>query len=430
MSSASSSTPGFSRGYLAFALAVNYAAMTSLAIAIYFLPVFLTTLQDDSSLSTGASSLTNEQLGRIGGFTFAGLVVGILVTGPLADRFGAKLSAVAGNALVAVGLLAMSLSPGFDALLGAVFCMGLGAGILDMVLSPIVAALQPDNRTGAMNWLHSFFAVGAVLAVLAATLSLQFGISWRMMALILIPIPVAVGVAFAMLRLPPLVPDDGERTPMGTLMRQPVFLVAMVAIFLAGATELGLAQWMPAYSERSLGYSKETAGYALVGFNVAMALGRMSIAAASARFTPMTLMLAGCAATVALFVVACFAPWPVVAMAGCIAVGFTGSALWPSMLATSADLFPRGGATMFGVLAALGNAGGIFMPWGVGVVADHSSMHLGIFTAAACPLLMIVCLLWMQTRMGGEGTARRAGKATMPMGRVVNPATMQAPPQS
>src|SRR5262249_4287837 len=93
------------------------------------------------------------------------------------------------------------------------------------------------------------------------------------------------------------------------------------------------------------------------------------------------------------------APWPGLALAGCVAVGFTGSALWPSMLAVAADQFPRGGATMYGVLAAFGNAGGIFMPWGVGMIADRSGMHLGLFSAAFCPVLMIVCLIWMRTRL-------------------------------
>ena len=41
-------------------------------------------------------------------------------------------------------------------LLAAAALMGCGAGILDMVLSPIVSALEPERRTWAMNWLHSF----------------------------------------------------------------------------------------------------------------------------------------------------------------------------------------------------------------------------------------------------------------------------------
>jgi fucose permease len=54
-----------------------------------------------------------------------------------------------------------------------------------------------------------------------------------------------------------------------------------------------------------------------------------------------------------------------------VLVGFTGSCLWPTTLAVGADRYPRGGATMFALLGALGNFGGIFMPWLVGVVADH-----------------------------------------------------------
>ena len=44
----------------------------------------------------------------------------------------------------------------------------------------------------------------------------------------------------------------------------------------------------------------------------------------------------------------------------------------------------------FGVLACLGNAGGITMPWLVGVVADVSGLRWGLSIAASTPLLMSV----------------------------------------
>ena len=72
-----------------------------------------------------------------------------------------------------------------------------------------------------------------------------------------------------------------------------------------------------------------------------------------------------------------------------MAVGFTGSALWPTMLAVTGNRHPEGGATMFGALAALGNAGGIFMPWLVGAIADRSSLHWGLAVSALAPLLML-----------------------------------------
>lgn len=368
--------------------------MISLAIAVNFMPVYLTTLRVD------LGNLSNEQLGRIGGVTFVGLVVGIAALGPFVDRYGAKRFAVAGNLLVAAGLLAVGLCPNYLALLAAVFVMGLGAGVLDVVLSPIVAALQPSNRTAALNWLHSFYCAGAIFAVLAGTAAIEVGVGWRTLALVMIPMPTAVGVAFGFLRVPPLV-ADGAPVPFRELAVRPFFLVAMAAIFLAGATELGMAQWLPAYAETSLGFSPATGGLALVAFSVAMTLGRMVMGTLGRWYSAYTLMLAGCGGTIVLFLVGCFAPWPEVAIAGCVAAGFTGSALWPSMLAVTADRYPNGGATMYGVLAALGNAGGVFMPWGVGVLADASTMRLGLASAAVCPLLMLGCLLWMRRRAVG-----------------------------
>ncbi|MBN8247123.1 MAG: MFS transporter, partial [Verrucomicrobia bacterium] len=149
--------------------------MMSLAIGLNLLPVFLTTLQAQYG---GAGGLTAEQLGRLGALTFAGLVAGIVVTGPLADRWGAKPFAQLGNAGIAVSLLAAAVAPGYAGLGAALFGLGFGAGLLDMVLSPVVAALNPERRAPAMNWLHSFYCVGAAVTILAGTLALRLGLGW------------------------------------------------------------------------------------------------------------------------------------------------------------------------------------------------------------------------------------------------------------
>jgi hypothetical protein len=63
----------------AYAFALCYAAMVCLAIAVNLMPIFLTTLRVNLG---GRAGLTGEQLGRISAITFAGLVGGILFTGP------------------------------------------------------------------------------------------------------------------------------------------------------------------------------------------------------------------------------------------------------------------------------------------------------------------------------------------------------------
>jgi fucose permease len=371
-----------------------YLAMMSLSIGLNLLPVFLTTL---SATYGGVDGLTGEQLGRLGAISFAGLVTGILATGPMADRWGAKPFAQLGNALIGISLGAAAFAPSYTWLGVAMYVLGCGAGVLDMVLSPVVAALNPTKRAASMNWLHSFYCVGAVVTILAGTVALQLGFGWRTACLILMPLPVGLMVAFAPLHFPAL-STVGGRLRLRTLVKRHWFVLAMLGILLGGATELGMAQWLPAYAETALGYPVWVAGSALLLFNIAMAAGRMVVAAAGTHWNPFQVMAWGCGSSVVLFVIGSFLPIPSVALAACILVGFTGSCLWPTMLAVTADRYPDGGATMYGALGAFGNMGGICMPWIVGWVADWRDLHWGLFISALAPAIMLPLVLVLRKR--------------------------------
>jgi fucose permease len=375
--------------------------MMCLAIAVNLIPVILTTLSRDLG---GEHGFSKEQLGRVEAATFVGLVAGIVGAGPLADRLGAKPFAVAGNLLIGVGLALLRTAPSYAAVLVAAFTMGMGAGILDLVLSPIVCALQPDRRTRAMNWLHCCYSIGAAGTILAATLALQRGGGWRPLSLALVGLPALIGLSFVGAAVPPLVAERQNRMRSRALFREPYFLLALLAIFLGGATELGMAQWLPAYTEDGLGYSQWMGGMALLGFSVMMAVGRIAAGWVGHRFGGIRLMTASCSLAAVLYLISSFAPWRPVALGACIAVGLSVSCLWPSMLATTADRFPRGGASMFGMLAAAGNFGGIFMPWAIGLVADLSSRSLGLAVTTLCPVAMAVLLFGMRGRPSSRGT--------------------------
>lgn len=372
------------------------AAMMSLSLGLNLLPVFLTAL---SAQYGGAAGLTQEQLGRLGAITFVGLVVGILGTGPLADRWGAKPFTLLGNGLVALSLGAAAFAPTYGWLGVAIFVLGLGAGTLDMVLSPVVAALNPERRAAAMNWLHSYYCVGAVVTILTGTLVLQLGGGWRSACLVLLPLPVGLLFAFAPLRFPAL-SAAGGRLRLRSLVRQVWFWGALAALLLGGATEAGMVQWLPAYAETALGFPVWLGGAGLLVFSILMAAGRMVVGAAGAKWDPYRVMAWGCGVSVLLFIAGSFLPVPALALAACIAVGFTGSCLWPTMLAVTADRYPEGGASMYGALGAAGNLGGICMPWLVGVIADWSNLHWGLAISALAPALMLPLVLGLRRARG------------------------------
>jgi MFS family permease len=204
----------------AYAFVLCYAAVVCLAIAVNLMPIFLTTVRVELG---GRAGLSGEQLGRISTVTFAGLVGGILFSGALADRWGGRLFSTLGTLLIGAGLGLLAISPGYSVVLVAVFVMGLGAGILDMVLSPIVAALQPDNRAMALNWLHSFYAIGTVVTVLVGTLAFRLRVGWRTISVMFIAVPLLVALGFLNVNLPRLISDkEGRRTPCAISVATPL----------------------------------------------------------------------------------------------------------------------------------------------------------------------------------------------------------------
>lgn len=367
-----------------YLISLCHGGMICVAIGVNLLPVYLTTF------AVTFGGLNEEQLGRIPAFMFAGVVAGILLSGPLADRFGMRLFTVSGMAIAALGLILMAAAQGYGALLAAGTVSGLGAGILDMAMSPLVSAACPDRRTAALNRLHAYFCIGAIATALAATASLRLGISWRFLATVMALVPLVLLIAFIFVPLPPLLHPGHAREGLRRLLRQPRFLLALAIIALAGATEAGIAQWLPAYSERVLGYDKAVGGVALIAFSLTMAGGRLLAAHRLNRMGPYVLLLVPGTFCVVVYLLGTLLTSPLPALAACVLVGLGCSVLWPTSLSVTADRFPRGGASLFALLAGVGNIGCLIAPWIIGLVAESSSLRIGLLAGTLAPLMLFL----------------------------------------
>ncbi len=372
-------------------------ATMCLAIATYLPPVFLTAF---SEAFGGAEGLSEGKLGFVGSAIFAGFMAGIAITGPLADRWGAKGFVLGGLGCMCAGLVLLASAGNYWALLASVFLLGLGAGILEVVLSPIVAALQPHRRSTALNWLHSFYSIGAVCTVVFSWAAMRDDASWRFVALGVLAVPATLFLGFLGVRTPPMVEEDKDCEPVRSLVLHPFLLGALLLIALGGATEIGMTQWLPAYAELGLGYSPRSSAVALACFSAAMVVGRILAGYAVEYVGGVALILVCCVASVALILTGSFLPYAPVALAACIALGFTSCCFWPTVLGLAADRFPRGGASMYALLAAFGNMGCMIMPSVIGTVAERSALHWGIAASSLCPLAMILLLAAMGLRRG------------------------------
>ena len=167
-----------------------------------------------------------------------------------------------------------------------------------------------------------------------------------------------------------------------------------------GGTELGPAQWLPTYFEEALGWERSNSALALLFFSLAMATGRLVGSRLAQRISPATLIIVS-AATCAVFILLMSQPFsPAVSLVSGVLLGVAVAPLWPTALAYTAGLFPSGGATMFSTLAAAGNAGGVLIPWAVGLAKDHWNLHGALGGIAILPLLLVLILILTRQTQG------------------------------
>ncbi len=372
----------------------SYVSMISLAAAVNSAPVCLTAMASTFGLAEG-------QMGMVAGAIFMGIVVGICVSGPLCDRFGMKPFLLIGAGSQGAGMLCVALAPSHATLLAALFVAGFGGGVLDALLSPLVCALRPDEKPQAMNLLHAFYCIGAALTVCVAMLLLRLHCHWRTVFAVGAAPSIAAIVGFTFSLLPRGVGagEAAERLPVGLLCRSGTFALMALAMLLCGGTELGPAQWLPAYVERALRWERGNAALALLLFSLAMAAGRLAGSRIAKHASPSGMVIASALASAALILLMSQPYSPTLSLVSGTLLGVAVAPLWPTTLALAASRFPNGGATMFSMLAAAGNAGGFFVPLAVGLVAEQWDMHWGLASIVVLPLLLVAII---------ATTARRA----------------------
>ena len=360
----------------------SYLGMFVQALVINLTPLLFIPLREQFGL-------TFEQVGRLVLINFfTQLGVDLICTG-LADRVPVKPLIVLGNLLAAIGLGLFAwaawwtgdlFSPYAGFVLGTVV-FSAGCGLLEVLLSPIINALPSKAKSASMALLHAFYPIGKLAVILGTgSVFLFFGTGvwpWVVFAWMILPLLNSAG--FALVPLPPLA-DPEKRQPVRSLVRIPWFGLLLAGMFLAGATEVTLAQWASAFLEKGAGMSKGMAdlgGFAL--FAVGMIVGRLWFGLREHELDLPRILRRGAGISFLLYVALALAPIGWVALPVCALAGFFVSMLWPGLISLAATRFPLAGASMFALLAAAGDGGAGLFPWLAGLLADGVGGMSGVF---------------------------------------------------
>ena len=247
----------------------------------------------------------------------------------------------------------------------------ISAGLSEVLLSPVVAAIPSDNPQGEMSLLHSLYAFGVLTVVILSTLFLRvFGHErWFVLVLVWAALPIVSSVLFWLSPMPNM---DAESSGSEKKRRDNVGLMALfvACIFFGSCAENAMGNWISSFMEKALHIDKTVGDiFGVAMFAILLGIARMSYAKYAKHIYRVLLVSMICAA--ACYLVAGFASGTVAPFVACIFTGFFTAMLWPGSLIIMEEHIPHVGVAAYALMAAGGDLGASLAPQLLGIVVDR-----------------------------------------------------------
>lgn len=336
-------------------------------------------------------------------------------------HFNIKLTIRIMPLLTSLGLLIYALVPmlapdkAVYGLFAGTVIFSVAAGLCEVLLSPLVAAIPSEHPEKDMSLLHSLYGWGVVTVVTISSLYFKiFGTEkWYYLALFWAALPFVSSYLFCTSPIPEMQLDETGSKKEKTKRGKSVMLCA-VCIFLGSSSENIMTGWISGFMEKSLLIPKaagDIAGMAVFALLLAFTRG---IYAKYGKNITRTLFLSMIGAAVCYIAAGC-ANNVIIGFIACICTGICTSMLWPGTLIMMEEKVPSPGVAAYALMAACGDLGASFAPQLTGILVDKFSqsafvaqlcadssaspdqigLKLGMLCAAVFPILGALWLLYI-----------------------------------
>ena len=352
-------------------------------------------------------NITLEKLSLLITINFATQLVVDTLSIKFVDKIGYKPLAIISQGIAFLGLASLGILPNIlqNSYLGIVISImlsAIGSGITEVIISPIVESIPGEKKTAEMSLLHSFYCWGQVTVVLLTTIMIKvFGNDlWFVAPIIWSIIPLVNTINFIGVPIKPNLTNE-EKTPFFKMLFSKQFILLIIIMICSGASEIGMSQWSSYFAEAGLKVSKMTGD--LLGpclFAVLMGTGRMVFGFMGEKINLKTALCASALLCATCYLGTCFINNSVISLLTCAITGITVSIMWPATLSLAARLFPKGGGSMYSVLALSGDTGCTLGPWFISFMTIKMStdatsgeaLKIGLGFGALFPILMILAI--------------------------------------
>jgi MFS family permease len=251
---------------------------------------------------------------------------------------------------------------------------GIGQGLVETVINPLTASLYPDEKVSRLNILHAWWPGGIIIGGLLGILMSRAHVSWKIqLAIVLLPTTI-FGIAAMTQKFPPT-----ERVaagiPASTMFKEamrPLFIIWFLCMFLTAASELAPGQWVDMALTRTVGMKGI---WLLIYVSGLMFVMRHFAGPLSHRLSPVGLLWIACLmASIGLLLLS-IANSPITGFLAATVWGAGVCYMWPTMMGTVSERFPRGGALLLGLMGTGGTLSIYFVLPQMGAIFDHAKIR-------------------------------------------------------
>ncbi|MFE5340146.1 MFS transporter [Isoptericola sp. NPDC056578] len=399
--------------------------MYSLLLAIIYVAFVSLGLPD--SLVGAGWPVMHQDLGVP--VAFAGIITMIIAGGTILSslaserttrRFGAGVVTAVSVGLTAAALVGFSVSGSFWLLCLWAVPYGLGAGAVDAALNNFVALHYAARH---MNWLHSFWGLGASISPFIMSYALTSGLGWSS-AYRIVGVTQAVLTAVLILSIPlwkkarPAPQADhaadagpsgsgDSHVPLAQALRIPGVALVLAAFFAYCALESTAILWASTYLVTDRGVEDATAAAFASLFLLGITAGRFLAGFFADRVGDKQLIRGGFAAVgLGVLLIALPVGTPVPALAGLVVAGLGCAPIYPAIIhSTPANFGARSSQAIIGIQMAAAYTGSTLAPPVFGVLSTWAG-------AWVFPLFLAVLValgLLMSERLNRLVARRDAG---------------------
>ncbi len=365
------------------------AAFVIYAASVTATPICLVALREDISFSLVGGGVLETVRSAL-------VVVTLLFSGFIAARWGKAAALGWSCLLLAAALGVYALAPTYAVLLLALGLLGVGGGVVEALLNPMVEELHREDAGRYLNFFNAFWSVGVLLTVLVTGELLTGEVSWRIIIGTLAVLGLLPGLLF--LRLRRTVTE--RRLPAGevwrekrALLRSGGFWMFTAMMFFAGAAEGALTFWSASYIQIHHGGLPRAAALGVATFAAGMIVGRLASGWWLRQHLLRAGILAGAVAGIGIsgalpLVQSLAAVWAVLFLAGLAVACF-----WPSIQAYAVEVLPFKATPVFILLSCGGIAGFGFASWLIGLLAERFGFTVGLYSIPTFFAALVVLLI-------------------------------------